>query len=866
MRLIARVCLFAVFSASVVVAQVSTGVPPFSSIGGGPFDQVNLGNLNVHFAIPIIHKAGRGLPFIYDLSYDSSVWYPSAVSGTNVWTPVQAFGWRGATEIATGYVSWSYFDQTKTTKLGTCEYITWGGFVYHDPFGVQHQFGGKTEETIVYSGSCPIINTPNFNGTAKDGSAYTINVAGYNGVLITSPTGKQISPPANSGTGAASYIDNNGNEITTDGSGHFTDTLGTTLLTVAGNAPSPQTFTYTNPQGGTSSYTMNYQAYTIKTKFGVSGIGEYGPLSNYLVSSISLPDGTAYDFTYEQTPSSASCTPLGGTYSGFCTTGRLASVSLPTGGTITYSYTGGSNGIESDGSASGLTRILSGSGTWTYTRTLNSGTPGPGSTWTTTITDPATPTNNQAAIAFTEDSANGASSAATYNLYETLRQVYQGSVSPSNLLATTTTCYNANYASCSTAAITSPISQTDTYYQPSGGSTRLSEIQYNGSFSGSGLVSRDDEYDYGVSQGAAPGNTHLIKQTITAYASLGNGIIGAPASVTVNDWSGGTSNTIAYTSYNYDQTTATSTSGTPQHISVTGSRGNLTTLGTKASSSTTVYQTFSYYDTGTLNTSTGLSTSPSTPGPQTTFTYGTGSCGNSFATLISEPLSLTRANVWNCVGGVITQATDENSKNITINYTDANFWRPSSIIDQATNATSITYSGQTSIEAALVFNGGNSASDILTTLDEYGRPGLYQRRQTSTGSTFDTYETDYNSVGLPSRSTMPFTASAGGTSSTAPSVQTTYDALGRRLSVFDNNGGTVSYQYVKNDVLQTISGTQTFKKQFEYDGLGRLSSVCEVSTSLPGVGTCGQAQTQTGYWTKYTYDALGHLLTVTQNA
>src|ERR1700722_6845977 len=52
-------------------AQVVTGAQPFGTFGGGPFDSVNLGNLNVHFAIPVLHKAGRGLPFIYDLSYDS---------------------------------------------------------------------------------------------------------------------------------------------------------------------------------------------------------------------------------------------------------------------------------------------------------------------------------------------------------------------------------------------------------------------------------------------------------------------------------------------------------------------------------------------------------------------------------------------------------------------------------------------------------------------------------------------------------------------------------------------------------------------------------------------------------------------------
>jgi hypothetical protein len=36
--------------------QVATGVPKFSSIGGGEFDTVNLGNLNVHFTVPVLTK------------------------------------------------------------------------------------------------------------------------------------------------------------------------------------------------------------------------------------------------------------------------------------------------------------------------------------------------------------------------------------------------------------------------------------------------------------------------------------------------------------------------------------------------------------------------------------------------------------------------------------------------------------------------------------------------------------------------------------------------------------------------------------------------------------------------------------------
>src|SRR5437899_10531582 len=56
---------------SAASAQVQTGTPPFGSFGGGP-DTVNLANLNAHWAIPLLHKPGRGKDFLYDLSYDSS--------------------------------------------------------------------------------------------------------------------------------------------------------------------------------------------------------------------------------------------------------------------------------------------------------------------------------------------------------------------------------------------------------------------------------------------------------------------------------------------------------------------------------------------------------------------------------------------------------------------------------------------------------------------------------------------------------------------------------------------------------------------------------------------------------------------------
>jgi RHS repeat-associated protein len=302
-------------------------------------------------------------------------------------------------------------------------------------------------------------------------------------------------------------------------------------------------------------------------------------------------------------------------------------------------------------------------------------------------------------------------------------------------------------------------------------------------------------------------------------------------------------------------------------MSITGSRGNLTALTTYTSSATFFNQRFTYYGTGNVYQAADVN------GAQTTYTYG--DCGNSFPTLISEPLSLSRSLIWNCTGAVTTQITDENGNNVGTAYNDADFWRPASVTDQMSYVTSFNYNAETnpetSVESTLLFNSGGSVADSLVTVDGFGRPIFKQRKQGPSATDYDTAETDYNDLGQPSAFRMPYSATAGPSSedTSAPARATTYDALGRVLTVTDADSGTVTYAYTNNDVLQTVggtSGTQTFQKQFEYDGLGRLTSVCELSTTLPGVGTCGQKTSQTGYWTKYTYDALGHLLTVTQNA
>jgi hypothetical protein len=91
----ALLLLFLVFTFSgLAFAQVTTGTPPFGSFGGGS-DVIDLANLNTHITIPVLSKAGRGMPFNYVIEYDSSIWQPVTSSGSTIWQPTNAgsFGW-----------------------------------------------------------------------------------------------------------------------------------------------------------------------------------------------------------------------------------------------------------------------------------------------------------------------------------------------------------------------------------------------------------------------------------------------------------------------------------------------------------------------------------------------------------------------------------------------------------------------------------------------------------------------------------------------------------------------------------------------------------------------------------------------------
>ena len=70
----------------------------------------------------------------------------------------------------------------------------------------------------------------------------------YGGTVqqLNDKAGRILNVPVNT-TGASTVTDRNGNQISVNSANVWTDTLGTTALTISGTAPSPVSYTYTAP-------------------------------------------------------------------------------------------------------------------------------------------------------------------------------------------------------------------------------------------------------------------------------------------------------------------------------------------------------------------------------------------------------------------------------------------------------------------------------------------------------------------------------------------------------------------------------------------------------------------------------------------
>jgi RHS repeat-associated protein len=852
-------CVFFLLTTTLVCCQ-NPGPQPLDSFR----QEINLETLLPSIAIPVFHKNGRGLNVEFTLRNNGANWYVP-VGGNGTWHMD-----AGADSLA-GWVLDAYALKGRFTNTGVsvvCNYpkhITeYKDWTYIDPSGTGHSNHSRAITTFAPN-TCGYGTSE--SATADDGSGYYLSVVNTSQATAISPDGTTLSAgPLNT-----TYLtDRNGNRITYtyDGPSQVytvTDTMGMPALKVysdywntAHPIPSSSTYTWTSASNTSVTATLNFSPNVVRTNFQCSGILEFigdPQYPQYFPSSLVLPDGSQYTFTYEGTPG----------FSGY-TTGRLASVTLPTGGQITYDYSGQPNDDKScsapltnSGPLLGLKRTTP-DGTTTYTSALVNYTSGHNIQLKTTVLDPQ---NNQTVIYFSRENSPLTRQLRTH---ETERLVYSGTTT---LLSTEITCYNGTPLPCTSASntqdITEPVTQIASQTVYPNGQTSETDTYFD--IYGF-LPMTKNEYDFKAGVKGA-----LLRTSLTTYGSynsstctqLANLITSFPCTEIVQD---GTGAQISQTRHSYDETGVVAHAApTPQQIPIVGSRGNETTTSKWTSAATYLGNTSTFYDTGNTNVLTQSNGSTLTAG----YPDATSTCGNSFVASVNRSLNLVSYSSYNCASGVFTSHTDENGRvssvDLTVNGADP-FSRSKGTVDGLGNETFYTYQSPLVAWSALTFNSNSSIVEQLNTLDSLGRLLNSQTLQAPGSSTFDTVSYTYDAAGRLFSTSMPCVAVQGATCPLTPGKAQTYDALGRPLVTTDGDGGTTTYTYTGNDVLvvqgPAPAGENAKQRQYEYDGLKRLASVCEI-TSAPGSGTCGQNNAKTGFWTRYKYDALGRLIGVCQN-
>jgi YD repeat-containing protein len=867
-------------------ADDQLGMLPYQTFHGGDIDTVNLSTGSLSLNLPFLVYPQRGkLHLAFNLFFNDQGQYqtkfcPPVGSCLFIWgyTPIPSplplersdpyVGIAEQFEVLGTTVSLKYTDYTKY----------WSNWNLQTADGTKHPLGNQGTMTTIVNGTWYMEQ---YSGPFEtlDASAWRVNgtFTASNATWSNQPPTSIIDADGVTYDTSTTYEeDPNGNKITVSGT-TITDSLGRQIplpptsksssnTTTAGCPVPPQValpvsfavlWSVPGPNGVTEPYVFCYATVTMN----IPPNQGYTPNQGFSgtptkLQSIVLPNLQTWDFTYNDPGD-------GSTYNGLpINYGSLTQITLPTGGTISYSYA-----TELQGVISGGRRVVqrtvnandgAGAHSWSYAYTF-------GTTPVTTVTDPM---GNYVVHTFGLQTGSG---------YETLTQYYQ---SGGTLLKTVTTAFNSTSNRNAGGGFSGLINVVPHQITTAWANNQTSQIvkNYDAGFTftdylgGTGItgiygkILTETASDYGS---GSPGS--ILRTTTNTYYALGNSpyltnnLLNLPASVKVT----GSSQT-AYTTYGYDETALVSSGvpstvhdGSPPDGSARGNQTSVHRQLNNGSATATTYcpavssggylvSNITYYDTGMASVSDDACTLP------TTYLYSLTYVGG-FPTSITNPKNQSTTHTFDFNTGLLASTTDPNSQ--TTSYTYDNMWRLASVTYPDGGSAVVTRQEMSFPNTATLTKKITASQNLVETnvFDGVGR--VSQNQVTDPQGMIYTTST-YDGDGRKASVTNPYRTTSDPTYGITSYV---YDGLGRTCVVVPPDGTAVAGSVCpasqpSNDVFTTYAGNQTtvtdqqgITRKSQTDGLGRLTNVWEAPSGV-------------NFQTTYAYDALDDLVSVVQGS
>ena len=828
-RTLASVAI-AIFSISLMAQQQQSfldepGVPAFTTAFAVENGFINIPNGALHLEIPIGTYTQRGSKLQYHarLVYDSRFWtydgnpddsphgwQPNGVSG---YPQPFGVGWRLITggEPGTPSMSQKLLLECSTGsagQIGPFYKTQLSKYQYQEPDGTVHRFPSiSLTRTDINCGFAPGPGTA--SALASDNSGFRMDVSNFTSIVVHAPDGTKVYPTVQ---------DSNGNFFTENiqtisGVGfvdHVVDTLGRepVIASFSGNPVSQVFLDYLNPQGARSRATVTLVPINLATQFGTGG--DYtGTLS--AVQSIFFPDGSSYQFQYDSY-------------------GQITSVTLPTGGQVTYGYT------NTQGNRWLTSRIVD-DNTWIFTPSFVACAvpcnPVTVTVTTPTYSDGTTTASDNHVYSFFFASLNGGSGA-----WLTQVQHFRGAASGTPILTLTKEYNSGQNNSCQLPmgnALT-PVLIRETLTWPAASGTLSKKAEYCYDTNGVNLISTKMwDYQPNGNFGSAP-EREIDNVPFTDPAYINANILQLP--LTITSLAAGGVQT-AKTTYAYDGGTLQPANIATNHTTPAGPRGNLTSvskwLNTTGGSVTSSTQ---WFDTGEIY----KSLDPL--GHTTTFAYDAANAG-AYVTQACNALSPTQCSYsgYNFNTGLLTTSTDINGASLgdaqhTTTYTYDSMLRPLCTNKADGGQTCLSYpSATTTTKTTKITLGLSDISSQI--LDGLGRVSQAQHLTPAGTAKVDT---TYDPLGRVSIVSNPYFTTADPTYGI---TQSFHDAFGRTVKTVKQDGSPSSAAYsVRNSA--TVNGTCVTstdeagnKRTACHNGFGELREVDEPGALYPGAQAAG---------------------------